>query len=154
VHMPLGSGELMILAATLLWAVEVVLAKRMLGALSSWTVGVARMVIGSLLLVAWLAARGGLDKLVSLNASQWTWVLVTGVILAAYVATWFAALARAQAVDVTAVLVVAAPVTALLSSYVHHTPIRPQLSGLALVALGAAMIVASRLWRPRSVAPG
>ncbi|HET6816478.1 MAG TPA: DMT family transporter [Mycobacteriales bacterium] len=151
VRMPLGSGELMILAATLLWAVEVVIAKRLLGSLTSWTVGVARMTIGSLLLVAWLAVRGRLDALTSLDGSQWAWVLVTGVILAAYVATWFAALARAQAVDVTAILVVAAPVTALLSSYVHHVPLGPQIGGLVLIAAGASVVVLARLRRPSPV---
>ncbi len=45
---------------------------------------------------------------------QWRWILLTGLLLTAYVATWYAALARAQAVDVTAVLVFGAVVTALL----------------------------------------
>jgi drug/metabolite transporter (DMT)-like permease len=68
-------------------------------------------------------------------------MLLTGGLLAAYVATWFAALARAQAVDVTAVLVVGAPVTALLSAAVQHAPLRPQLAGLLLIIVGAALVV-------------
>src|SRR5206468_4699512 len=126
--MPFGAGELEILAATLLWAVEVVVAKRLLGTLSSWTVGLARMVAGSVLLIGWLLVRGDLG-FTRLGAGAWAWMLLTGVLLAAYVATWFAALARAQAVDVTAVLVVGAPVTALLSAAVQHAPLRPQLAG-------------------------
>lgn len=149
VHMPFGSGEAMILGATLLWAVEVVLAKRLLGALSPWTVGLSRMVLGSTLLVGWLAVRGRLGALAALDAGQWSWVVVTGVLLAAYVATWFAALARAQAVDVTAVLVVGAPVTAALAAVVQHAPLRPQLGGLALIALGCGLFLATRLWQPR-----
>ena len=38
-----GGGETMILAATLLWSVEVVLAKRLLGGVSSAVLGAARM---------------------------------------------------------------------------------------------------------------
>ena len=145
VHMPFGGGEAMILGATLLWAIEVVVARRLLGTLSSWTVGLSRMVLGSLLLVGWLALRGRIHLLAALDGRQWTWVLLTGVLLAVYVATWFAALARAQAVDVTAVLVIGAPITAVLAALVQHVPLRPQLAGLALIALGGLLIVAPRL---------
>jgi drug/metabolite transporter (DMT)-like permease len=144
-HMPWGSGELMILVAAVLWAIEVVIAKRLLRDLSSWTVGLARMVLGSALLVAWTAVRGRLHVLAALDARQWGWVLLTGAVLAVYVGTWFAALARAQAVDVTAVLVVGAPVTALLGALVQGTPLVPQLDGLGLIVIGGALVLGSRL---------
>ncbi|MDT0166440.1 DMT family transporter [Actinotalea sp. AC32] len=141
----LASGELMVLAATLLWAVEVVLAKRLLSGLSSWTVGVARMAGGSVFLVAWSAGRGHLDGLGAVDVVAWGWVLVTGLVLAGYVATWFAALARAQAVDVTAVLVVAAPVTAVLAAAVEGVSPAPQAVWLLMV-LGGTAVVAWRAW--------
>jgi drug/metabolite transporter (DMT)-like permease len=118
--MPFGTGEAEILAATLFWAVEVVIAKRLLGGLSSWRVGLARMVAGSVLLVGWLLLRGDAG-LTGLSPGQWGSMLLTGALLAAYVATWFAALARAQAVDVTAVLVVAVPITALLTAVAQRS---------------------------------
>lgn len=152
-RMPFGEGELMILAATLIWSVEVVVAKRLLADLSSWTVALTRMVLGSALLIGWVALRGDLHQLVTLDARQWRWVLATGVILAMYVATWFAALARAQAVDVTAVLVGGALVTALLNTLWQHQPIAPQVTGLGVVALGAAMVVASAIARDRQTVP-
>ena len=148
--MPFGTGEALVLAATLLWAIEVVLARRLLGSLTSWTVGVVRMALGSTLLLAWLGIRGRFGALVSLDAGQWGWVLLTGVVLAVYVATWFAALARARAIDVTAVLVIGAPITAALTAVVQHAPLRPQLGGLGLIALGGAVILVSRLWKPRA----
>jgi drug/metabolite transporter (DMT)-like permease len=141
----LGAGEALVLAATLLWSVEVVVAKRLLGDLSSWTVGVARMGLGSALLVSWLLVRGEASALLSMSTEQWGWVLLTGVVLAGYVGTWFAALARAQAVDVTAVLVVGALVTAGLSTAVQGTPLVPQLGWLLLV-LGGTVLVCWRMW--------
>jgi drug/metabolite transporter (DMT)-like permease len=144
----LGSGELMILTATLLWAVEVVLVKKLLPGLSSWTVGVARMGAGSVVLVAWAVIRGQAGKLLAMDATQWGWVLLTGVILAAYVATWFAALARAQAVDVTAVLVLAAVVTAGLQATVNGTALGPQLIWLAMLLAGG-VIVSLHAWHAR-----
>jgi drug/metabolite transporter (DMT)-like permease len=148
-HISFGSGEAMILAATVLWAVEVVLAKTLLRSLSSWTVALARMLAGSVLLIAWVIVTGKAGVLVHMTADQWKWVLLTGALLAAYVATWLAALALAPAVAVTSVLVAAVPVTAVLQALVDHTPLRPQLNGLSLVVLGATLALVATLPRRR-----
>jgi drug/metabolite transporter (DMT)-like permease len=134
-----GAPELLILGATLLWSVEVVIAKRLLAGLSSWTVGVARMGLGTVALLAWLAVRGQLGGLAGLTGAQLGWALLTGVMLAGYVGTWFAALARAQAVDVTAVLVLAAPVTAGLSAVVNGTSLAPDAGWLVMLLAGGAL---------------
>ncbi|MFA6575489.1 MAG: EamA family transporter [Nocardioides sp.] len=148
-----GAPEAMILGATLMWSVEVVVAKRLLAGVSSWTVGVARMALGSLALLGWVAVRGDLGLLTSMTAEQAGWVLLTGLLLAGYVATWFAALQRALAVDVTAVLVLAAPVTAALNAVANGVPLGPQLDWLAVVLAGGALAVwASRRTRTVPVA--
>ena len=136
-----GRPEAMILAATVMWSVEVVVAKRLLAGVSSWTVGVARMGLGSLALLAWVAVRGDLGLLTSMTADQLGWVLLTGALLAGYVATWFAALQRAPAVDVTAVLVLAAPVTAGLNAVADGVPLGPQLDWLVVLLAGGALVV-------------
>jgi drug/metabolite transporter (DMT)-like permease len=136
-----GTPEAMILAATLMWSVEVVVAKRLLRSISSWTVGVARMGLGSVALIGWVAVRGDLGLLTSMDAGQLGWVLLTGLLLAGYVGTWFAALQRARAVDVTAVLVLAVPITAALDSVVNGTPLGPQLGWLALLLAGGALVI-------------
>ena len=136
-----GAPEAMILGATLMWSVEVVVAKRLLAGVSSWTVGVARMALGSVALLGWVAVRGDLGLLTSMTAEQAGWVLLTGLLLAGYVATWFAALQRAFAVDVTAVLVLAAPVTAALNAVANGVPLGPQLDWLAVVLAGGALAV-------------
>ncbi len=137
----LGTAGVMILAATLLWSVEVVVAKWLLDGVSSWTVGVARMGLGSVTLVAWLAVTGQAGALGAMTREQLGWVVLTGLLLAGYVASWFAALARAQAVDVTAVLVLAAPVTAGLGAAVNGTPLAPQALWLAVLLLGGVAAV-------------
>jgi drug/metabolite transporter (DMT)-like permease len=149
-----GAGEAMILAATVLWAVEVIVAKRLLADLTPLTVGLARMGLGVLLLLGWLAATGKADALAALGGRQWAWALATGAILAVYVATWYAALARAPAVDVTAVLVVGAVVTALLDAAVKGRALAPQGFALMLLTAGALLIAAARPLRPRRPAAG
>ena len=58
-----------------------------------------------------------------------------GAILGCYVLTWLTALARAQAVDVTAILVAGAVITALLKG-------TPEI-GLILIAVGALVVAVS-----------
>jgi drug/metabolite transporter (DMT)-like permease len=136
-----GTPELMILAATLLWSVEVIVAKWLLADLSSWTVALARMGFGTVALMAWLSMRGLLGQLPAMTTQQLAWALATGVLLAGYVATWFAALARAQAVDVTAVLVLAAPITAGLNAAVNGISLAPQTGWLAMLVAGGGFVL-------------
>jgi len=138
-----GDGELLILAATLLWAVEVVVAKRLLRDLAPGTVALARMGAGVLVLLGWLAITGRFDALVGLSGRGWAWSLATGFILAGYVATWFVALSRAAAIDVTAVLAAGAVLTALLGLVVQGTRL-PNAAGLALLLAGAGLVALHR----------
>jgi drug/metabolite transporter (DMT)-like permease len=107
----------------------------------------ARMALGTVLLLCWLALTGKLDDLAALSALQWRWALLTGLLLTGYVATWFAALARAQAIDVTAVLVFGAVVTAILSGVVDGAAIG--VGGTILVALGSGLVAWASMRRPR-----
>jgi drug/metabolite transporter (DMT)-like permease len=141
-----GKGEAMILVATLLWSVEVVFVKYLLRSIPPSVVAAARMAIGAVLLVCWLALTGKLGDLAGLSALQWRWALLTGLLLTAYVATWFAALARAQAIDVTAVLVFGAVVTAILSGAIDGAAIG--VGGTVLVAVGSGVIAWAALRRP------
>jgi drug/metabolite transporter (DMT)-like permease len=141
-----GEGEAMILAATLLWAVEVVYVKRLIGPLSPRLLAAARMGFGSAILIAWVAVTGKMGALTGLDSGQWRWVLLTGLLLTAYVATWYEALARAQAVDVTAVLVFGAVITALLAGAIDGVTV--SVAGTIAIAAGTG-IVAYLAIRPR-----
>jgi drug/metabolite transporter (DMT)-like permease len=146
-HVAFGKGEAMILLATLLWSVEIVFVKYLLRSIPPSVVAAARMAVGTVLLLCWLALTGKLGDLTGLSALQWRWVLLTGLLLTAYVATWFGALARAQAIDVTAVLVFGALVTALLSGVIDGTTIG--IGGTVLVAIGCGLIAWTALRPPR-----
>ncbi len=144
-----GRGELMILGATLMWSVEVVIAKKALMSVPSSTVAVFRMAGGALVLIGLLLVSGvGVDW-AAVSSTHWMWIFVTGAFLAGYVLTWFEALSRAPAVDVTAVLVAGAVITAALQTSVRGVPL-PDASGLVLLLAGAGVaFVASWRRRPR-----
>jgi uncharacterized membrane protein len=107
----------------------------------------ARMAFGTVLLLGWLAVTGKAGQLTGLGATEWRWVLLTGLLLTGYVATWYAALARAQAVDVTAVLVFGAVVTAVLSRVADGATV--DVPGTLLVAAGTGLAAWLALRRPR-----
>ena len=149
-----GAGETLIALATLLWAVETIVARRLLQQVPSAVVGAGRLGIGLVVLIGYLAVTGKLAIVATLTSEQWAWALVTGALLSGYVGTWFAALQRAPASLVTAVLVLGAPVTAALQVLQGAAvPASPVLLGHGLVLLAGAMLVAPALrrWRPAAV---
>jgi len=139
-----GVGESMIAAATLLWSVEVILVKRLVGRVDPLVVGVGRLGIGLIVLIGYLALTGKLAGITDLNPTQWSWIVLTGVLLSGYVATWFTSLRYAPATVVTSVLVLGAPITALLDVAVNgRVPGSAPLAGYGLVTLGAVLLVAA-----------
>jgi drug/metabolite transporter (DMT)-like permease len=148
-----GVGETMITAATLLWSVEVILAKRLMSRIDPLVVGVGRLGLGLVVLFGYLALTGKLSLIAGLGASQWIWVLLTGVLLAGYVGTWFSALRLAPATVVTSVLVLAAPITATLDVVVNGKVLAPApLTGYVLI-FGAAAVLALTTLRSRQSQP-
>ncbi len=147
-HLAWGSGTSLVLAATLLWAVEVVVAKRLLSGIAPATISLVRMGVGSAALVVYLAVEGSLGSLFALDRGQLGWVLFTGLLLAGYVGTWMTALSRARAIDVTSILVASALITAVLEALAGAQPLAPEWFGLVLITAGTALVA----WRmPRHV---
>ena len=70
------------------------------------------------------------------------WIAITGVLLAGYVGTWFAALRLAPATVVTSILVAAAPITGLLAAASKGTaPDGAVIAGYLLVVLAVGLVV-------------
>jgi drug/metabolite transporter (DMT)-like permease len=145
-----GSGEWMILLATLLWAVETVIAKRLLSTVPSLALGVTRMAGGALVLILFGIWRGAFSGLTGITPEHVMWIAVTALTLAGYVGTWYAALARAQAVDVTAVLVAGALITGLLETGLRGAAL-PSGTGVLLIATGVLLVIAAGWRRPALV---
>jgi drug/metabolite transporter (DMT)-like permease len=148
-----GGGESLIALATGFWAVETIIARRLLASIPPLVAGAGRMGIGLLVLLAYLAVTGKLGVLTQLGLAQWGWVLGTGVLLAAYVATWYGALQRAPAAMVAAVLTIGAPITAGLQVIsTGAVPAPGPLAGYLLILLAAGGIAFAMLRRFERVA--
>jgi drug/metabolite transporter (DMT)-like permease len=142
-------GECDVLASTALWAIEVVIARRLLREMSPAALALVRMGVGAAALCGYLSATGALSNLLSLDGHQLGWVLATGLLLSVYVATWMTALARARALDVTSVLVASALITWLLQLLAGTiTPVTSSI-GLTLIAAGAGLVIWAGATRAR-----
>jgi drug/metabolite transporter (DMT)-like permease len=136
------TGLLLVAGAAVLWALESVVDRWLLSDVSVATVGVARLGAGAGWLLVLGLFTGDTAALARLGASGWGWALLTGSVLALYVALWLGALREAQAVDVTAMLALAVPVTAVLNRLSEGAPLSPWdvtapiLAGAAVVAFG------------------
>jgi len=137
-----GVGEAMVLAATLCWAVELIVVKRLVDTVPPTTVGAARIGGGAVLLITWLAITGRVADLMSLSTTQWAWLALTGSILSVFVTLWFAAVARAQVTDVAAVLVPGAVITGLIRLAAGGTVAPIQIVGWVLMITAVAALVA------------
>ena len=143
-----GPGETLILAATLFWAAETILVKRLLGSIPSHVMAALRMGVGLVVLVGYLALSGKLGILAGLGQAQWIWAVLTGLLLAGYVGTWFAALQRAPASVVTSILVLGAVVTGALNAVSRGAAPSPAVvGGYILIVTSVALIVT---WSVRS----
>ena len=142
-----SAGELMVLAATLLWSVETVIAKKVLSSVDPDIVTAARMGFGSLFLLS--LSFNSLSQISNLSLTQWSWIGLTAVLLLVYVSTWYRALKFAPATTVTAILVGSTVITNLLSAvFVTHS-----LNQLTIIQSLITIIIIRFLIAQRSPTP-
>ncbi len=149
-----GVGVGLVLAATVLWAAETIVVRRILSDVPVLLVATARMAGGAVIMVVALVATGRGSMLFQLNGLQLAWVVGPGLILLAYVLVWYRALQGSPALVVTGLLALGAPVTAVLASAAASyaavalpTRFSPDLATLLLVA-GCAILLLATVRRP------
>jgi len=142
-------GDLLVLAAAVMWAAEFVLSKHILKGLSPNLVAFGRMFFGSLFILVYVTlVEGSAGRILLLTPPQLGWVAITSIFLLAFVLTWYHGLAGVQVATATLVLMLGAPVTALLRA-VSGTPMTGyQFTGVLLIAGGIGYMLA-RLRAPQ-----
>ncbi len=141
-----SSGELMIGGATMLWAVENVIAKKALKNIDADIVSAARMGLGAIVLLGatLLTAPSSLTSILSFDTTQWFWLGITSMLLVGYVMVWYRALALAPATTVTAILVFSTVITNVLSAiFVTHTWTEVMGIQVLLISVGVFMTYVS-----------
>ncbi|NIT03672.1 EamA family transporter [Candidatus Saccharibacteria bacterium] len=140
-RLSLGTGDVLVFLATLLWAVENVISKYALRELASSVVAFGRMAFGSVFILSFLLFGGYLNGIADLTTAHWVWVLVTSAFLFGYVSTWYAGLKHVKATVATSVLLLGGPVTAFLAfATTSALPDIGQVLGIMLLVLGVITI--------------
>lgn len=133
-------GTAYVLAATGLWAVEYTLSKRALADLPPATVATGRMGIGALALLGYLGVTGEYGALATVSGPQWSWVGISALLLAAFVATWYYGLRTVDLGVATSILVLGFPITWALTVAVRGSAVpAAALAGALLVTAGVVV---------------
>lgn len=150
-----GQGETLMLVATLLWAAETILAKKLLSGksapgtsphgISPRTGALGRMGVGALVMWLFLAFSGRAPAALALTSVQWMWVGITSAFLLAYVWTWYSALQAAPATLVSSVLTLGAAVTVILTILLEGG----ETTGLQVVAMVLMLVGVAAFARRR-----
>jgi len=136
-----GLGDLLILIATLFWATENVISKHLLKELPPRIVIWGRMFFGSILITIFLIATGQINLMFSLNAQQMGWTMITSIFLFTALAAWYTGLKYIKVSVATTVLLLASPITTLLSLFfLGQTLILTQILGIVLIILAVFWI--------------
>ena len=130
----ISGGELMIFTATLLWAVEAIIAKRVMKQVSSNVAAFGRMFFGAIVMLVFLAVTGKLSTIASLSGQHLGWVALTSVFLFGYVSCYYTGLKHAPASIVASVLVLGSVITSLLYAIFDARIYSPaQIAGMLLI---------------------
>lgn len=137
----MGMGEVLILVATLFWAVENVISKHTLKELPSRVVAFGRMFFGSLFVFIFFIATGQIG-LLTITTQQMSWVFVTSGFLFLYLVFWYSGLKHVNVSVATMVLLLGAPITTVLSvAFLGATLTVSQALGMLLILLGVTTAV-------------
>lgn len=143
----INQGDILILLATVLWAVENTFSKYVLKDLPGRTVAWGRMFFGSLFIFIFLFFSGQLAPLSYLNLHQMGWLAVSAVLLFGYVVTWYCGLKLVSVSKATVILLLGSPITTLLSFIqTGQINIRDILASLIIV-LGIVIVLGlKQIW--------
>ena len=134
-------GLMLVLGATLLWAVENVISKHVLKEISGNTVALGRMLFGSLFILAFLFATGKAPMITAITPVQAAWVLVTAALLLGYVTTWYNGLKQVKVSVAASILLLGSPITTLLNLAYGSPVSAQQWIGIALLSAGTFVAV-------------
>jgi drug/metabolite transporter (DMT)-like permease len=135
-------GTFMVLGATVLWATEQIVAKRILKTVSPTIVAWGRMIFGLPFLFGACVVSGSVKTLTPAFFQTASMALVaSSVLLTAYMVTWFHALKRAPATLVSSILVLAPIITIALQAVIFHKTVQSiQFGSLALAVVGVSFV--------------
>lgn len=135
-------GDILVLSATVLWAVENVIAKRaMRNGEKSSIVSFARMFFGGIFLFGFALFTQRIDLLFSISRVQWLFIFLSSTLLFCYVFTYYKSIKFINVSKASTILLVSPVITLILGVLFLGEPAPlQQLIGSAIILSGAYFI--------------
>ncbi len=132
-------GDFLIIAATIFWALENVIAKKaMLKGETNYIVSFARMFFGALVLFGILVLLGRVDALLTIGPQQLLNITISTAILFAYVFCWYWSIKLINVSKASSILLLSPVISLILGAAFLGEPAPAfQLVGAALILIGA-----------------
>jgi len=115
----LDRASILILVATLIWALEYIIAKNFMAQIKVEVLAWGRMFFGSIFLILYLIFTNQASGLIHTSMSQLPWLLIVGVMLFIYVISWYGALKKLPVALTAAIITIASPITTLLNNWYY-----------------------------------
>ncbi|HDR53753.1 MAG TPA: hypothetical protein ENN60_03755 [archaeon] len=137
------AGDLLALGATILWAAENTVAKKVMSeGESNWRVTFSRMFIGSLFLFSVAAFQGKLPQLLALQPVQWAYIGISTALLLGYVLTWYWGLRYLPLFQASTILLLSPVLSMVFGMLLLGEPVFVgQAAGSALILLGCYLLI-------------
>lgn len=138
-----GFGQALVLAATLFWALEYTVSRRLMADVHPRVVMVSRMLFGSIILLAFLAATGPLTAMTP-TADMLAWLVLASLLLFGFMSAWYSSLKHLQVLTATSILALGGIVTAALNLvFLGKAVSLTDAFGLLLILTGAIAMVSA-----------
>ena len=139
-------GDLLVLGATLLWALENLLAKKFMNlGETNWRVTFGRMFFGSLLLFSAVVIQDKLDILLGLQPVQWAYLGISTLMLLWYVLTWYWGLRYINLSKAAGIMLISPVISIVLgTAFLGETVYPLQLLGSALILTGCVFLLRTK----------
>ena len=137
----LGMGDLYVFIATVLWAVEIIIAKKVLANVSGTMVGSVRLFVGSFFILMFLLFTGRAELFGTINFDIVKWGIISGALLAVYNFTFYNGLKYLGATEAAAILTLGAPITGVLTViFLEGTMSNQEIFGIGFIILGIILV--------------
>lgn len=132
-------GDLLVIGATILWAIEAIIAKKaMILGEENFVVSFARMFFGGLIIFGVIILFGRFGSLFTISLHVWINILISAALLFAYVLFYYWAIKHINVTKVASLLLLAPIISAIGGLLIFSETFPPlQIVGSALILIGA-----------------
>lgn len=139
-----GTGQLLVLGATMLWALEYTVSRKVMADVAPKVVMVSRMLFGGIVLLGFLLATGSAGALFSVasDPTMLLWLGITSLLLTAFMMSWYSSLKYLPVMKAASVFALGGIVTAVLEfAFLGKSPSANGAVGLLLISMGAVAVI-------------